>query len=189
MHTIDVRSVPPRDRHPRIFEAFDALAPGDGFELVNDHDPKPLYHQLRAERGAALDWRYLEEGPDVWRVRIGRQPEGAVAAAEPAYVVHADLAGLVGEVPEASIVSRLLHHDDRVKVTLFGFAPGQELTEHTSSKPAIMQVIAGEGTFGFGGDVREVGPGSWAHMAPLVPHTVTARTPLVFLLTMLKKVD
>ena len=186
MTTIDVRPVPPRDRHPRIFEAFDALEPGHGFELVNDHDPKPLYHQLRAERGAALDWRYLEQGPDVWRVRIGRQE---VAAAAPVFAFHADLAALVGEVPDASIVSRLLHHDDHVKVTLFGFAAGQELTEHTSSKPAIMQVIAGEGTFGFGADVHPVGPGSWAHMAPSVAHTVTARTRLVFLLTMLKKVD
>lgn len=184
MTTIDVRSVPPRDRHPRIFAAFDALAAGDGFELVNDHDPRPLYHQLRAERGAALAWDYLEQGPDVWRVRIGRQ---AGDAAAPVFAFHADLAALVGEVPDASIVSRLLHHDEHVKVTLFGFAPGQELTEHTSSKPAIMQVIAGEGTFGFGADVREVGPGSWAHMAPSLPHTVTARTRLVFLLTMVKQ--
>ena len=188
MTTIDVRSVPPRDRHPRIFAAFDALDAGDAFELVNDHDPKPLYHQLRAERGAALDWSYLEQGPDVWRVRIGRQPADAPATA-PAFAFHPDLGALVGEVPEATIVSRLLHHDDRAKVTLFGFAPGQELTEHTSSKPAIMQVIAGEGTFGFGADVRAVGPGSWAHMAPSVPHTVTARTRLVFLLTMLKGPD
>lgn len=107
-------------------------------------------------------------------------------APAPTYAFHADLTALVGEVPEGSIVSRLLHHDDRVKVTLFGFAPGQELTEHTSSKPAIMQVLTGEGSFGFGADVRPVGPGSWAHMAPSVPHTVTARTRLVFLLTMLK---
>lgn len=184
MTTIDVRTVPPRDRHPQIFAAFDALTPGDGFELVNDHDPKPLFHQLRAERGTALDWHYLEQGPDVWRVRIGRH-EGDAAA--PVFAFHADLATLVGEVPEATIVSRLLHHDEHVKVTLFGFAPGQELTEHTSSKPAIMQVIAGQGSFGFGDAVHEVGPGSWAHMAPSVPHTVTARTRLVFLLTMLKQ--
>ena len=184
MSTIDVRTIPPRDRHPVIFEAFDALAPGDGFELINDHDPKPLYHQLRAERGAALDWTYLEQGPDVFWARIGRL---AGHASAPVFNVHPDLTALVGDVPEATIVSRLLHHDLHVKVTLFGFAPGQELTEHTSSKPAIMQVIEGSGTFAFGGEVHEVGAGSWAHMAPSVPHTVTARTRLVFLLTMLKQ--
>lgn len=105
----------------------------------------------------------------------------------PEYAFHADVAALVGDVPEGSIVSRALHQDDLVKVTLFGFAPGQELTEHTSSKPAIMQVLAGEGSFGFGADVRSVAPGSWAHMAPGVPHTVTATTRLVFLLTLLKQ--
>jgi uncharacterized protein (DUF2249 family)/quercetin dioxygenase-like cupin family protein len=184
MTTIDVRTVPPRDRHPRLFAAFDTLGAGEGFELVNDHDPKPLYHQLRAERGAALDGRYLEQGPDVWRVRIGRQLGDP---ATPIFVFHAGLAALVGEVPDETVVSRLIHHDEHVKVTLFGFAPGQELTEHTSSKPAIMQVIAGQGAFCFGGDVHEVGPGAWTHMAPSVPHTVRARTRMVFLLTMVKQ--
>lgn len=112
--------------------------------------------------------------------------DAQAAEAAPAYAFHPDLTALVGDVPTDAIVSRLLHHDDRVKVTLFGFAPGQELTEHTSSKPAIMQVLAGEGSFGFGAEVRPVGPGAWAHMAPSVPHTVTARSRLVFLLTMLK---
>lgn len=69
---IDVRTVPPRDRHPMLFERFDALAPGEAYVLVNDHDPKPLYYQFMAERPGQLDWRYLEEGPEVWRVRVGK---------------------------------------------------------------------------------------------------------------------
>ena len=40
--------------------------------LVNDHDPKPLYYQFAAEHEGEFSWGYLEEGPDVWRVRIGR---------------------------------------------------------------------------------------------------------------------
>ncbi len=102
------------------------------------------------------------------------------------FLFHPDLAALVGEIQSDSIVSRQVHADDLVKVTLFGFAAGQELSEHTASKPAILQVLAGEGTFGLGGEVMEVGPGSFAHMAPHLPHTVTARTPLVLLLTMIK---
>ncbi len=69
---LDVRALPPRERHPRIFSRFDALAPGTGFVLVNDHDPKPLYYQLAAERPGAFSWQYLEQGPEVWRVAIGR---------------------------------------------------------------------------------------------------------------------
>jgi uncharacterized protein (DUF2249 family)/hemerythrin-like domain-containing protein len=69
---LDVRSLPPRERHPRIFATFDQLAPGEHFVLVNDHDPKPLYYQFAAERPGAFTWRYLEEGPEVWRVEIGK---------------------------------------------------------------------------------------------------------------------
>ena len=72
MHTLDVRTIPPRERHPQIFDLFDDLAQGEAFELVNDHDPKPLFYQFQAERPGQVDWEYLESGPDVWRVRIGR---------------------------------------------------------------------------------------------------------------------
>ena len=40
--------------------------------LVNDHDPKPLYYQFAAEHAGDSTWDYLEEGPEVWRVQIGR---------------------------------------------------------------------------------------------------------------------
>jgi uncharacterized protein (DUF2249 family) len=70
--TLDVRSEPPARRHELIFDSFAALAAGDGFELVNDHDPKPLYYQLEAEHTGDFSWEYREEGPEVWRVRIGR---------------------------------------------------------------------------------------------------------------------
>lgn len=70
--TIDVRSIPPRDRHPLIFGSFAGLAPGEALLLVNDHDPKPLYYQFQAEHGGEFEWEYLESGPEVGRVRIGR---------------------------------------------------------------------------------------------------------------------
>lgn len=70
---IDVREIVPRERHPLIFATFEALAPGDAFELVNDHDPKPLRYQFAAEMPEAFTWDYLEEGPERWRVRIGRR--------------------------------------------------------------------------------------------------------------------
>lgn len=70
--TLDMRTIAPRDRHPLIFRTFDALAPGGDFELINDHDPKPLYYQFQAERTGLVEWEYLEQGPERWRVRIGR---------------------------------------------------------------------------------------------------------------------
>lgn len=70
--TLDVRTIAPRERHPLIFQTFEDLPVGGAFELVNDHDPKPLYYQFEAEREGEFTWDYLEEGPDAWRVRIGR---------------------------------------------------------------------------------------------------------------------
>lgn len=70
--TIDVREIAPRERHPLIFNTFGRLTPGEALLLVNDHDPKPLYYQFKAEHASRFSWEYLEEGPDVWRVRIGR---------------------------------------------------------------------------------------------------------------------
>lgn len=72
--TIDVRDLPPASRHPAIFQALGGLEPSMSLELVNDHDPKPLYYQLQAEQPGSFTWDYLEEGPLVWRVRIGRAP-------------------------------------------------------------------------------------------------------------------
>jgi uncharacterized protein (DUF2249 family)/hemerythrin-like domain-containing protein len=69
---LDVRAIPPARRHPLIFERFDALPFGSSFTLVNDHDPKPLYYQLTAEYSGQLVWEYLEKGPEVWRVRVGK---------------------------------------------------------------------------------------------------------------------
>jgi len=71
MKQVDVRTIPPRERHPLIFRTFDELTPGAAFELVNDHDPKPLYYQFQAERGGTVGWEYLEQGP-VWRVKVSK---------------------------------------------------------------------------------------------------------------------
>lgn len=76
METLDVTTIEPRLKHPTIFERFDALEGGEAFVIHNDHDPKPLYYQLIAERGQTFDWEYLEEGPEVWEVKISKLKNG-----------------------------------------------------------------------------------------------------------------
>lgn len=78
---LDVRAEPPVRRHGLIFDTYGKLGAGEGFVLVNDHDPKPLYYQFEAEHAGDFEWDYLEEGPTVWKVRIGRP---AVVAAQEA---------------------------------------------------------------------------------------------------------
>ncbi|HVV92130.1 MAG TPA: DUF2249 domain-containing protein [Hyphomicrobiales bacterium] len=69
---VDLRSLVPMQRHQLIFQLVDELVPGGSFVFVNDHDPKPLYYQLEAEHPRQFSWTYLEQGPEVWRVEIGR---------------------------------------------------------------------------------------------------------------------
>lgn len=78
---LDVRSEIPRRRHELIFESFEELPVGAAFVLVNDHDPKPLRYQLEAENTGQFSWEYLEQGPQVWRVRIGRTAAAPGASA------------------------------------------------------------------------------------------------------------
>lgn len=76
-NTVDVRSLVPAQRHQKIFQLVNELTPGASFVLVNDHDPKPLYYQLEAEYPKQFSWTYLERGPDVWRVEIGKLAQAA----------------------------------------------------------------------------------------------------------------
>jgi uncharacterized protein (DUF2249 family) len=75
--TIDVRAIPRPARHPLIFDTFDRLALGEFFYVVSDHDPRPLHYLFDVKYRGAFTWDYVEKGPDVWRVRVGRasQPE------------------------------------------------------------------------------------------------------------------
>ncbi|HYW35020.1 MAG TPA: DUF2249 domain-containing protein [Balneolaceae bacterium] len=70
---LDVRKIEPKRKHPTIFETFEELNSGESFVIINDHDPKPLKYQMAAERGEdKFSWEYLQEGPEIWKVRIGK---------------------------------------------------------------------------------------------------------------------
>jgi len=49
MPELDVRDLPPKERHPKIMETFEAMDAGETLELINDHDPKPLFYEMQAE--------------------------------------------------------------------------------------------------------------------------------------------
>lgn len=72
---LDVTVIEPRFKHPTIFQKFDSVSSGSSFIIHNDHDPKPLYYQLLAERGQIFTWEYLEDGPEVWKVKIAKRGE------------------------------------------------------------------------------------------------------------------
>ena len=83
-----------------------------------------------------------------------------------------------------SILSRTIYQDERLKAILFTFDAGQELSEHTTSQAAIIQLISGEARIGVGDELHELSAGAWLHMTPHLKHSVLAKTPLVMLLLM-----
>jgi len=104
-----------------------------------------------------------------------------------AYTYFENLASELPEIPTDSIVSRTLYDDDQHKAILFGFAAGQELSEHTASQTALLYFIQGKAKLTLGEDESKAVAGTWVRMAPRLPHSVQAETQLVMLLILLKQ--
>ncbi|MEW5989333.1 MAG: cupin domain-containing protein [Chloroflexota bacterium] len=102
------------------------------------------------------------------------------------YHFTADVQALPPDIPADSIISRTVHSSDGLKVTLFGFAAGQELSEHTAAFPAVLHFLAGQAQLTLGQDEMAAGPGAWVYMPPQLPHSIVARTAVTMLLYLLK---
>jgi quercetin dioxygenase-like cupin family protein len=87
-------------------------------------------------------------------------------------------------IQSGAIVSKVIHRDGQVNVTVFGLDAGEELTEHQASSAAIVQVLTGRLRFTADGEELDAGPGFWLHMAPATPHALVAVEPAVMLLTL-----
>jgi len=101
------------------------------------------------------------------------------------YTLIDDLLQLVPEITADTIVSRTIYGDSDLKGTLFGFAAGQELSEHTASRPAVLHFLAGEAQLTLAEDELDARPGTWVHMPAHLPHSIMARTEVVMLLFLL----
>jgi quercetin dioxygenase-like cupin family protein len=97
-----------------------------------------------------------------------------------------DIAAQIVDIQPDTIISKTFYTDEQLKVILFGFAPGQELSEHTASVPAIIHILEGEAQLTLGKDAFDAQAGTWAHMPAHLPHSVLAKTPTKMLLLMLK---
>ena len=90
------------------------------------------------------------------------------------------------DIPKKGIISHTVYNDDQVKLILFGFAPGQELTAHTAPMPATMCFLEGDAKVTRGADTTDVKPGALIHMQPNRTHAIVAQTPVRMLLTLVK---
>ncbi|MBZ5625563.1 MAG: cupin domain-containing protein [Acidobacteriia bacterium] len=103
-----------------------------------------------------------------------------------AYAYVQDLV-VQARVPENGILSQTLYNDEKTKVILFGFAPGQELSAHTAPFPATLTFLRGEASLKLGADEREAVAGTFVFMAANLEHGVKAKSEVVMLLTMIKQ--
>ncbi len=91
------------------------------------------------------------------------------------------------QIPENGILSRTLYNDDHVKILIFGFAAGQELSAHTAPMAASLYFVKGEASLTLGTDVHQATGGSFVYMPPKLTHGIVAKTPVVMLLSMYKE--
>lgn len=95
-----------------------------------------------------------------------------------------DIESLITAFPPESILSRNIHQDDSLKTILFGFQPGQELSEHTASVPATLFFLRGDATVILGEDTKSAQRGTWIHLPAHLPHSIKAESETLMLLTL-----
>ena len=99
------------------------------------------------------------------------------------YFAH--LANELPEITPDTIVSRTLYDGEQVRAIVFGFAPGQELSEHTAAKRALLYFVSGDAQLTLGEDPQEAHAGTFVDMPPHLPHSVAAQTEVVMLLLLI----
>jgi quercetin dioxygenase-like cupin family protein len=101
-------------------------------------------------------------------------------------VVVADLASELPVTPSAT-TSRVVIANDAVRVVAFAFDVGEELTEHTSTMPVVVQLVRGALRFGVGGATHELTAGDTVYLAPDEPHSLEALEPSLVTLVMIRR--
>ena len=101
------------------------------------------------------------------------------------YIQINNLTDLIPEILPDSIISKSVCDKAGTKTILFGFAAGQELSEHTAARPAILHFLSGEATVTLGNDTFKAQANSWMQMPPHLPHSILAHSDTYMLLLML----
>lgn len=101
------------------------------------------------------------------------------------YTFIADILDKMVDVPPETIISRSIFRDGGLNVTLFRFAAGQELTEHTAARPAVLYFVDGRARLTLGTDEHRADKGSWVHMPAQLAHSIFAETEVTMLLLLL----
>jgi quercetin dioxygenase-like cupin family protein len=102
------------------------------------------------------------------------------------YVVYPDLVA-EANVPARGIHSQTLSKAGGVELVLFAFAAGEQLSEHTSARPAIIHVLAGEADLTVETQSHAAVAGTWVRMDAGTRHALVAKSPMVMALYLLPR--
>lgn len=138
---LDVRPLRKPDKHPAIFKAYDALAVGQSFVLVNDHDPRHLRDEFDIDHPGGYRWDYLDKGPDAWRVRIGK------LASTPLPRILRDTSATSDSDPDAAgAVWKLRMRQRDLDANIIRLRPGSSIDTHTGPDlDVLLFVLDGSG--------------------------------------------
>lgn len=153
------------------------------------HDAAKIYgiqpDKLLSEiKGVAMN----EPNPTPAETPAPEERKSTPVSTSPAAQSHTyfpNLSETISSIPQESIVSRTIYRDNGLKAIVFAFAPGQELSEHTASVPAIIQIIEGDCELTVGESRYEATAGAWVQMPAKMAHSLYAKTPVKMLLLML----
>ena len=147
-----------------ISRAWNELADGDAMLLLNDHDPLPLYYQFACECAGGFHWEYLEQGPDLWRVRLrkGNFPDPGFTPPRPKTAVHASAPATPVEpliLDTRPIFSRGETPCQAIDEAVASLVPGQKLQLIAPFEP--VPLYAKFGAHGLSHRARQLDDGAW----------------------------
>jgi uncharacterized protein (DUF2249 family)/quercetin dioxygenase-like cupin family protein len=154
---VDVRALRKPDKHPTIFEAYDKLGVDEAFVLVNNHNPKHLHDEFELEHAGSYGWEYLDEGPDVWRIRISK------LASTPLPRVLCDTAAVAADDrPDVTgAVWKLQRRDRDLDSNVIVLPPDGSIRAHAGPDlDVLIHVISGNGQLVTELDTLDLAPGA-----------------------------
>jgi uncharacterized protein (DUF2249 family) len=153
---LDVRPLRKPDKHPTIFAAYHALESGESLVLVNNHDPVHLREEFETEHPGSYGWDYLESGPEVWRIRIGK------LTSTPLPRLLLDTSGLATSDPDATgAVWKLQMRERDLDSNIIRLPPGGTIEAHTGPDlDVLIHILLGTGQLGTETGSLPLAPGS-----------------------------
>ena len=153
---LDVRPLRKPDKHPTIFAAYAALAVGESFVLVNNHDPKHLHDEFETELPGSYGWEYLEKGPAVWRIRITKLTTTAL----PRLLTNTtDIEA--GDNDATGAVWKLEVRDRDLDSNVIALAPNSGIDAHAGANVNVLiHVLSGSGLLTAEQGVVDLVPGA-----------------------------